>query len=103
MSLINGNSSDGYHTFNELYYHRTVLFSIICKLNLDLAWKSKLHNDGTMFDNMFIVGINTPDGQYTYHCEMEYWWLFDGIKELEKAPPFDGHKPQDIIRLYSLL
>ena len=26
-----GDMSDGYHTFNELYHHRAVLFSIICR------------------------------------------------------------------------
>ena len=35
--------SDGYHTFDELYYHRMILFSIICNQNKDRAWKSKLH------------------------------------------------------------
>ena len=91
--------SDGYHTFEELYYHRMILFSIILKQNKQLSWKSKLHNDGTMFDNYFICGINTPQGQYTYHYDMKYWDRFDGIKELEKAPEWDGHLPEDITRL----
>lgn len=58
--LETGELSDGYHTFNELYYHRAVLFSVICNQNKDIAWKSKLHSDETMYDGMFIVGINTP-------------------------------------------
>ena len=29
-SGVNGSTSDGYHTFDELYEHRTVLFSVIC-------------------------------------------------------------------------
>lgn len=28
---ITGETSDGYHTFNELYHHRAVLFSVICR------------------------------------------------------------------------
>lgn len=98
--------SDGYHTFGELYHHRAVLFSVICNQNKDKAWKSKLHDDGTMFgdkDEMFIVGIETEEGQYTYHYHIdEYWDMYD-VKELECAPPFDGHKPSDITRLFSLL
>ena len=39
-----GEVSDGSHTFDELYYHRMILFSIICDLNKDRAWKSKLHH-----------------------------------------------------------
>ena len=28
---ITGDTSDGYHTFNELYRHRAILCSVICK------------------------------------------------------------------------
>lgn len=93
--------SDGYHTFDELYYHRMVLFSIICNQNAKVAWKSKLHDDGTMFEGNFIVGVTTPRGQYSYHYHMENWDFFD-VKELEKAPVYDGHMPSDIYRLFEL-
>ena len=97
-----GDLSDGYHSYNELYKHRMILFSIICNQNQEVAWKSLLHHDGTMFDEYFIVGINTPQGQFTYHYQLEYWELFKA-KELKKAPEYDGHTPDDIDRLYSLL
>lgn len=91
--------SDGYHTFGELYHHRAVLFSIICNTYKDKAWKSKLHSDG----DMFIVGVETPEGHYTYHYHINpYWDMFD-VKELDFAPEWDGHKPKDITRLFSLL
>lgn len=95
------NISDGYHTMDELYHHRGVLFSVICSQNIELSWKSRKHSDGTMYDGMFIAGINTPEGQYTYHCENDLWDLFD-VKELEHAPEWDCHKPKDIVRLLSL-
>lgn len=95
--------SDKWHTFEELYYHRMVLFSIICNQNKDKAWKSKQHHDGTMFDDTsFICGVETPEGQYTYHYHLDHWYKFD-VKELEFAPEYDGHMPKDIDRLYSLL
>lgn len=97
-----GQISDGYHTFDELYYHRMVLFSVICKTYQENAWKSWKHDDGTMFDDYFIVGITTPKGEYTYHYHKDHWNIFD-VKELELAPKWDGHNPSDIIRLYSLL
>lgn len=100
--IKNGTLSDGYHTFNELYDHRAILFSIICNQNKAIAWKSKKHDDGTMFDGMFIVGIKTPLGQYTYHYDIKpYWEMFD-VKELENAPKWDGHQPKDIDRLFSI-
>lgn len=99
---IDGNTSDGYHTFNELYYHRMILFSVICNQNEHRAWKSWLHDDGTMYEDYFIVGLSTDEGDYSYHYHKNEWHYFD-VKELEKAPVFDGHKPEDITRLLSLV
>ena len=98
-----GDLSDGYHTFNELYHHRAVLFSVICDSFKSLAWKSKKHNDGTMYNGMFIVGITTPEGDATYHYDIEpYWNMFD-VKELDKAPEWDGHTPSEAIKRISKL
>lgn len=94
---ITGETSDGYHTFDELYDHRAKLFSVIVRDHRELAWKSRLHHDGTMYDGMFIVGIETPGGQATYHYDVDpYWDLFD-CKELDRAPEWDGHTPHQAI------
>ncbi len=92
-----GDLSDGYHTFNELYHHRAILFSVICNEHPDISWKSKLHHDGTMFDGMFIVGINTPEGQATYHYDINPYWDMFRVRELEKAPEWDGHTSEQAI------
>lgn len=94
--------SDGYHTFGELYHGRMVMSAVICNVNSHLAWKSRLHEDGTMFDGSFIVGVETPEGQYTNHYHTEHWDLFT-VVELEHGRPFDGHTAADIGRLLSLL
>ena len=98
-----GTVPDGYHTFNELYDHRARLFAAICNDHSDISWKSKVHDDGTMYNNMFIVGINSPLGQITYHYDIyPYWDLFD-VKELDKAPKWDGHTSDDVlVRIGSL-
>ena len=93
-----GEFSDGYHTFNELYHHRAVLFSVICNMMPDKAWKSKLHDTGDMYDGMFIVGIETGQGQATYHYDIEPYWDMFKVKELEKAPKWDGHTPSEAIQ-----
>ena len=98
---ITGETSDGYHTFNELYHHRAVLFAALQKAYPDKSWKAKFHSNGTMFDNMFIAGIDTPEGTYTYHLEMNEWDIFT-CKEIEFAPEWDGHMPDDVGRLLSL-
>lgn len=99
---INGQTSDGYHTFDELYYHRMMLFAVICNTYKEKAWKSLLHDDGTMYKNYFIVGITTDEGDYSYHYHINNWHYFD-VKTLEKAPKWDGHMPNDIERLLTLV
>lgn len=101
-SFVQGEVSDGYHTFNELYHHRTLLFASLCNQNKSISWKSKKHSDGTMFTGMFIAGINTPEGQATYHCDIKYWYNFK-VEEKQFAPEFDGHTSEDaIIRISNL-
>jgi hypothetical protein len=97
---VTGETSDGYHTFNELYEHRHILFLSVLCANKDRAWRSKLHADGTMFDGWFIAGLNTEIGAATYHLPERMWCLFDQIKTLDKAPEFDGHTAGDtLVRL----
>lgn len=98
-----GKVSDGYHTFDELYHHRAILFAVICNNNPELAWKSELHDTGDMYEGMFIVGIDTPKGQATYHYDIEPYWDIFNVKELDHAPKWDGHTSDDaIMRIASL-
>lgn len=94
---INGATSDGYHAFNELYDHRAKLFSVVVAAFSNNAWKSKRHSDGSMYEGMFIVGIDTPHGQATYHYEIEPYWELFHCSELPKAPEWDGHTPTQAI------
>ena len=95
--------SDGFHTFRQLYYQRMMLFATIVKQNKDKAWKSLRHEDGELCfgGGWFIVGIDTPDGTYTYHYESNFYSMFD-CKELERARHWDGHTEKDVTRLLSL-
>lgn len=95
--------SDGFHTFRQLYYQRMMLFAAIVKQNKDRAWKSFRHEDGELCfgGGWFIVGIDTPEGSYTYHYEDNYFSLFD-CEELECGKHWDGHTEKDVIRLLSL-
>lgn len=95
--FVTGDTSDGYHTFNELYHHRAVLFSVIVKAFQEKAWKARLHHDGTMYDGMFIVGIDTPEGQASYHYDINPYWDMFECREMERAPEWDGHTPAQAI------
>ena len=98
-----GEFSDGYHTFNSLYYQRCILFAALVNTYRDKAWKSLRHEDGEKCfgGGWFIVGIDTPEGTYTYHYELQYYDLFQ-CQELKTAKHWDGHDENDVIRLLSL-
>lgn len=95
--------SDGFHTFRQLYYQRMMLFATIVKQNHDRAWKSLRHEDGELCfgGGWFIVGIDTPEGSYTYHYENKYFDLFD-CEILDYSKHWDGHTEKDVTRLLSL-
>lgn len=95
--------SDGFHTFRQLYYQRMMLFAALVRQNKDRAWKSLRHEDGELCfgGGWFIVGIDTPEGSYTYHYENNYYSLFD-CEELERGKHWDGHTEKDVTRLLSL-
>ena len=57
-----GDFSDGFHTFNQLYHQRAVLFATIVNNFKRHAWKSLKHEDGKYcFDS---------DGKWYYN----EWW-----------------------------
>lgn len=95
--------SDGFHTFRQLYYQRMILFAAIVSQNKDKAWKSLRHEDGELCfgGGWFIVGIDTPEGSYTYHYDNKYFDLFD-CKILDYGKHWDGHTEKDVTRLLSL-
>ena len=116
-------TSDGYHTFAELYEFRKVynaaLFNEWAKqrqVNYDITYpnltfdmplydvhKSWKHNDGELCfgGGWFIVVAVLPAGQISNHYEAKDWDLFK-IPEVEKAKyPFDGHTSADVLKRLS--
>jgi len=97
-----GSVSDGYHTFDELYEHRVVLFIALCKKYHELledVWRSTLHSDGTHFKGWFIMGINKEEGkQITYHLPISKWKDTHFADTLKKAPKWDGHTSEDVLK-----
>lgn len=93
---------DGYHTFTELYDHRSALFVALCNMAKFISWKSRFHADGTMFTGMFIASTDTPEGPATYHLD-EKWWDEMKCLEMDTAPEWDGHTSDDVLeRLKSI-
>lgn len=115
QNRITENTSDGYHTFKELYDFRkaynVALFnewsdrglvpnpdgSYHSKFHVHKSWR---HNDGELCFGggwFIVVAILPTIGQISNHYEANDWDLFN-IPETEKALfKFDGHTSQDVI------
>lgn len=92
------NVTDSYHSFEELYAHRILLFIALMKGSPEISWKSRNHNDGTSYDGWFIAGMHLPSGDITYHISDKFWGMLQNINTLEKSPPWDGHTSEEVIR-----
>lgn len=94
---ITGDTSDGYHTFNELYAHRIALWKAVCRLSGG-AWRSKKHSDGSGIPGWFVLGMGREPGrQCTYHLSDAEWDACAFAETLDTAPTFDGHTPADVL------
>lgn len=106
---VTGETSDGYHTFNELYEFRK-LYNAVLFNEWANGWKegfavkydvhkSKRHSDGEecFSGGWFIVMAETSTGQISNHYEMKDWNLFN-IPEKEKANKWDGCTPIDVLK-----
>jgi hypothetical protein len=111
--------SDGYHTFGELYEHRTTNFLVLCRTKVMLnysdnyiadykglapvshnVWRSKNHSDGepAFGGTWFVLGIGIKPGkQITYHLPIEAWDKTSFADTLEQAPEWDGHTSADVL------
>lgn len=100
-----GKVSDGYHTFDELYECRHVLWVKLCELANAYGSptgyrviKSKKHSDGSSYEGWFLLMIERPDGkQMSFHLPEKYWGQCDFAIAIDKAPDFDGHTTADVI------
>ena len=106
--VIDENTSDGYHTFKELYESRkaynVVLFNEWGATGKCYTHKSWRHNDGELCfgGGWFIVVAVLPQGQISNHYEAKDWDLFS-IQEVEKALfEFDGHTGADVVERLKL-
>jgi hypothetical protein len=85
--------SDGYHTFEELYDHRHVLFLTLCLLHHEkAAWKWDY--DGTEW---FCLYLELPNGQISYHLPASLVGFVEGVIPEKPDYEFDGHKSSDVV------
>jgi hypothetical protein len=109
---VTGDTSDGFHTFDELYEHRHLLFlslaAAIEKIRIvsnpfgpKHVWRSEFHSDNELVfgGEWFVMGIFTQHGeQITYHLPMKYWKETQWVHTLSIAPDWDGHTSKDVAK-----
>lgn len=104
---INENTSDGYHTFKELYEFRLLynaaLFNEFTKQGLYNVQKSERHNDGERCfgGGWFIVICELPTGQISNHYELKDWDKFHCQSFDVPTIEFDGHDAKDVAKRLS--
>lgn len=94
FSIVNDDISDGYHTFGELYDHRTALFLRLCLTRREkCAWKRHIDTPGWI-----ILYCELPEGQISYHVPEAYInkLNFYGIREVPEYE-WDGHTSRDVL------
>ncbi len=105
QGMDTGGISDGYHTFDELYEHRTYLFIALCKILSSTyyrtkypIWRSQYDSEGNNIAGWFIMGIGNKDSgmQITYHLRSSKWHEVDFAITHERAP-WDGHTSKDVL------
>lgn len=89
---ISGETSDGYHTFNELYDHRCLLWINLCNLMPEKCYLVPEHLLG-----WFLLGMETKEGQISYHCPNKFYDLIN-IRISKEHPKYDGHMSKDVIK-----
>lgn len=97
--MTDGSTSDGHHTFDELYFYR-----MLYNAHAAHGWlaqgipvvKSWRHADGEecFGGGWFIVTATLPAGQVSNHYESKHWGLFK-VPEVDLPPEWDGHTPED--------
>ena len=99
---ITENTSDGYHTFKELYEFRkvynAVLFNEWFNQGKYSVHKSMKHSDGEKCfgGGWFIVVATLPTGDISNHYENKDWNLFN-CEVRPRAKEWDGHTSQDVV------
>jgi len=98
FNIVDGDISDGHHTFRELYDYRMALNALLfnewaAQGKYDIQ-KSVRHSDGELCfgGGWFIVVATLPTGQVSFHYKLEYSHLF-AVPEFAFPVAYDGHTP----------
>lgn len=91
FKIVGNDMSDGYHTFDELYEHRCLLFLNIC---MDKPEKCVFKKD---YETWFCLYYESPFGQISYHLPDKYLEVVRAQIRQDDNYEFDGHSSKEVI------
>jgi len=100
FKIVNGDISDGYHTFDELYKHRCLLW--ICYVLSD-GCPGKAYWVKEHFKGWDLIVVDTEHGQISYHVPMEKRFMYETLEQRESNTEYDGHTSNDVIERLTLI
>lgn len=99
FKIVDGDISDGYHTFDELYEHRCLLYAAWVQMvrhciDVEVYWVPE-HFEGWDLLVVEMEGV----GQVSYHLPEKLRYLYERnvVKALDEHT-FDGHTPDEVLK-----
>lgn len=84
--------SDGYHTFEELYDHRVLLYiKLAIHSSCKAVWKPHYPGWPVLF-------LETPAGQISYHFPEKFLPIVEANIERNDDHIWDGHSSADVLQ-----
>lgn len=84
--------SDGYHTFDELYQHRQLLYFAFARFSgFKCRWKPHYPGWPVLF-------VEIPSQQISYHFEERWLPLVKSFATEDNSIEWDGHTSDDVLR-----
>lgn len=97
FKIVGNDISDGYHTFDELYEHRCLLFLVIARAcSSKCFWRPD-------FDGWFVLYWESPEGQISYHIPNKHLPIVENFIDRDDDHKFDGHTSPDVIQRLSTI
>ena len=92
FQVIDGDLSDGLHTFSDLYEHRHLLFINLCLMAPCFsAWRNDPDSDN------FFLYLETRNGQVSYRIPNEFKPMVLHKIKFDPHYKWDGHKSEDVL------
>lgn len=91
FKIVNGDLSDGYHTFDELYEHRIALYLALAR---EAEWPAFYKLD---YEGWFCLFLETPKGQISYHIPNSYLETVKAFASVSPEHKWDGHSSEDVL------